>query len=82
MTEYMTSDPDEPNVLVSDDDRAWFEDHPDRFLHIRHATDGDGDPREVRSGAFPSMGPAYGRCRVLPEGRRPLPLDHRSDTGE
>jgi hypothetical protein len=36
-----------PVELVSEDDRDWFEDHPDRLLRLRFGTDGDPGGTEM-----------------------------------
>ena len=43
MTKCIKADPAGRQLmdLQSDDDRAWFEDHPEHFIRIRFLTDGD-----------------------------------------
>jgi hypothetical protein len=38
---------DHPIELVSENDREWFEDHPDRLLRMRFGTDGDPGGTEM-----------------------------------
>lgn len=41
---YINAGASHPATLMSDDDRAWFEDNPSRVIRLRRPTDGDGDP--------------------------------------
>jgi hypothetical protein len=41
-----------PVELISEDDRAWFEDHPDRLLRLRFGTDGDPGGIEMAALVF------------------------------